>query len=53
LNTPLMATREFAVLKFLYNDNELADYLALTTINNAVYKRYYREQKADCHPVWI
>jgi hypothetical protein len=33
LNTPLMATREFAVLKFLYNDNELADYLALTTIN--------------------
>jgi hypothetical protein len=33
LNTPLMATREFAVLKFLYNDNELAEYLALTTIN--------------------
>lgn len=31
LNTPLLATREFAVLKFLYNEQELSDYLAAAT----------------------
>lgn len=31
LNIPLMATREFAILKFLYSDSELSDYLAAAT----------------------
>lgn len=31
LNMPLLATREFAVLKFLYDERELANYLAQST----------------------
>ena len=33
LNIPLLATREFAALKFLYSDAELAAYLAKSTAN--------------------
>ena len=33
LNVPLLATREFAVLKFLYSNSELAAFLAKSTAN--------------------
>ncbi|OQK17395.1 hypothetical protein AU255_05815 [Methyloprofundus sedimenti] len=33
LNIPLLATREFVALKFLYSDAELADYLGKSTAN--------------------